>query len=378
MVLCLFALYGSLGFFGLFGRHRTKARPIVPESLIHRLPSELILLIASHLPLESTASLRLSCYYLYQCLEMQGPASFKEADYSVIDRFLRLLERDLPTHIVCPHCHKLHPMSSAEHHRALGIYSSINKPLAACWMEDLGNEVDRNIHLEFSSTIFRMAMKAHRQGHEASRFLSLLSSGPARNTAWLRFGEQRTAAVRIQDGSLLVRAQRMFMVPSFRKLPLPSYGHVDICAHIRFWTMTGMYKHGIQIPYADEIEGYENRQGTLCCDYCYTEFRIDFKSYGKAGNAMFITKWMDIGEGRDPSDHKFRSRLGRRRGKTWTQVTFRRGSICAAFEQKAESEFRFSSLLTERSEKMPSRECPSLMLCYRLALGILPFRYSMR
>ena len=112
-----------------------------------------------------------------------------------------------------------------------------------------------------------------------------------------------------------------------------------------------MYKHGIQIPYADEIEGYENRQGILCCNYCYTEFRVDFKSYGKVGNAMFVTRWMDIGEGRDPSDHKFRSRLGRHRGKTWTQVTFRRGSICAAFEQKAESEFKFSSLLIQQNQK---------------------------
>lgn len=281
---------------------------------------------------------------------MQGPASFKEADYSVIDRFLRILERDLPTHIFCPHCHKLHPMSSAEHHRAPGIYSSINKPLAACWMEDLRNEINRNIHLEFSSTIFGMAMKAHRQGHETSRFLSLLSSGPATSTPRLGFGEQRTAAVRIQDGSLLVREQRMFMIPRFRKLPLPKYAYFDVCAHIRFWTKTDMYNFGIQIPYGDEIEGYENREGLLCCDYCYTEFRVDFKSYGKAGNAMFVTKWMDIGEGRDPSDHKFRTRLRHYRGKT-SQVTFRRGSICAAFEQKAESEVEFFSLLTPRREK---------------------------
>ncbi|PVH71882.1 hypothetical protein DL98DRAFT_353100, partial [Cadophora sp. DSE1049] len=50
-------------------------------------------------------------------------------------------------------------------------------------------------------------------------------------------------------------------------------------------------------------------QGLICCDHCYTEFRVDFKSYGKAGNAMFLTRWMDLGEGRDFNDHKFRSRL---------------------------------------------------------------------
>jgi hypothetical protein len=141
------------------------------------------------------------------------------------------------------------------------------------------------------------------------------------------------------------------MVPSSQKLPLPWYGSIDICLHLQFLTMLSLKKYGIQIPHADEIEGYDNRQGIIYCEYCYTEFRVDFKSYGKAGNAMFITRWVDIGEGRDPSDHKFRSRLGGLKPKTWTKVAFRRGSICAAFEQKAESGFKFDSLLTQQDEK---------------------------
>ena len=191
-------------------------------------------------------------------------------------------------------------------------------------------------------------MKAHRQGHDTTKLLGLLSY--RKSIDQRGFVEQRATAERIQDGSLLAREQRIFMVPSSQKIPLPWYGHINIYLHIRFSTMTCLLRYGIRVPNADEIEGYRNGQGIIYCQYCYTEFRVDFKSYGKAGNAIFITKWIDIGERRDTSDHKWRSRIGGlKREYPWTKVRFWRGSICAAFEQKAR--FKFDSLLTQRDEK---------------------------
>ncbi|KAH8669649.1 hypothetical protein BGZ60DRAFT_407997 [Tricladium varicosporioides] len=195
-----------------------------------------------------------------------------------------------------------------------------------------------------------MAMKAHRQGHDTTDLISLLSYR-SMNFIHSGFVEQCSATARIQDGSLLVREQRVFMIPTSQNLPLPWHGGINICPHIQFVTMLGLCKYGIQIPHSDTIEGYENKQGIIYCKHCYTEFRVDFKGYGESGNAMFITRWMDIGKGYDPNDFKWRSRIWYLAGTTRRKVTFRRGSICAAFEQKADSEFKFDSLLTLQNEK---------------------------
>jgi hypothetical protein len=132
------------------------------------------------------------------------------------------------------------------------------------------------------------------------------------------------------------------------KIPLPWIGGIDICPHNMFATMLSLHKFGIHIPFAEDLmEKYANRQGIIYCEYCYTEFRVDFKSFGKEGNAMFVTRWMDIREGRDLLDRKWRSRHGKR----WTKVEFRRGFICAAFEEMADTEFKFDELLTKQNEK---------------------------
>jgi hypothetical protein len=79
-------------FLGLHAEFR-RSRPIALElSPIGKLPHELILLIASNLPLESAASLSLSCHSLYSCLETQHLKFLKEADYFAINGFLRVLE----------------------------------------------------------------------------------------------------------------------------------------------------------------------------------------------------------------------------------------------------------------------------------------------
>lgn len=196
-----------------------------------------------------------------------------------------------------------------------------------------------------------MAMKAYRKGHKTAKLLRLLSYG-TKNLVGEGFVEQRTAAVRIQDGSLLVREQRVFMVPFSQKVPLPWCGGIGICSHIQFATMVSLYKFGIRIPLANEMQEYENRHGLIYCQYCHTEFRVDFKIYGNAGNAMFLAKWMDVGEGLDLSDHKFKSQ------RMWKKVAYTRGSICAAFEQTAESKFKFDSLLTQQNEKDLCTESP--------------------
>ncbi|KAH7360436.1 hypothetical protein BKA65DRAFT_493125 [Rhexocercosporidium sp. MPI-PUGE-AT-0058] len=344
----IFNLFG----FG-FARHHTQGRSITfdLDSPIKRLPPELMLLIVDYGSVVSGASLSLTCHSFYICLRERCLDSLKKAGHSTIHEFLSCLERDLPTHVACPYCVQLHPISIAEKYHPLSRTDSRpNRPWLACCHMELTSGLAKGTYVEFSSIIFHMAMKAYRQSRETTQLLRLLSCETKKLLDW-GFVEQRTAEARIQDGSLLLREQRVFMVPSSEAIPLPWCGGINICPHIRFVTMRTLHVYGIQIPCASQIENFENRQGLICCNHCYTEFRVDFKSYGKAGNAMFLTRWMDLGEGRNFNDHKFRSRLSGIGETSWAKVAFPRGSICASFEQKPEAAFKFDSLLSHQDEK---------------------------
>jgi hypothetical protein len=324
---------------------------------IHRLPPEILLLITAYLPIESGVSLSLACYPFYSYLGKHCVGLLKAADYSTLIKFLHFLEHDFPYYIVCLQCNRLHSMYFARNH--LPDHSNKDSPhWLACWSADLKND-GYSIYDEFSSTIFLMAMKAYRQDYKTPELLHLLTQG-TRSYFSQGFVEQYTATARIQDGSLLVREQKIFMVPSSMKFPVPCFGSMRVCSHIRLVFIEDFFQFGIEIPYSNEINGYKNTQGIIYCQYCFTEFRVDFKSYGKAGNAMFITTWMDIGEGKDLNDHKFQSRIGRRYeiGDTYVNAHFPRGSICAAFEQKNEAEFEFDSLLTQQDKKILSMKSP--------------------
>jgi hypothetical protein len=267
--------------------------------------------------------------------------SLKEAKYSTMNRFLHLLERDLPNNIVCPECNKLHSILFAERHLATQLYLSPSENSLKCRISDSTGQWDRGIPGGFSSTIFRMAMKIHRQNKDPSALLRLLSYKDL-NIYLEGFVRLHMVEARICHGSLLVREQKVFMVPTAQKTPLPWGDSFSFCRHVPFIGMAHLYSWGIRVPQADEIDEYENKQGIIYCKHCRTEFRVDFKSYGKTGNAVFITRWIDFGKGQNAND--FNGRIGFERWKT-----YQRGSICAAFEESAA--FKFDSLLTKQDMK---------------------------
>ena len=44
---------------------------------------------------------------------------------------------------------------------------------------------------------------------------------------------------------------------------------------------------------------------------------------------MFVTRWMDIGEGRNVNDIKWRNRRKGMKELSWTKVVYERGSVSA-------------------------------------------------
>lgn len=306
-----------------------------------QLPPELVLRIASFLPPTSAGALSLCCKDMYTLLAIpylkcrRGHPAFK------IGEFLRLLEPDLPDHIVCYHCERLHEIKHAQRHLPFDRRCDI-----------LVNELMRTyIHPRFSYVIFQMVMKRHRQGLDYSSLLKLLSYGDIDSE-----GETRTdASCRVVDGSLLVRQQDVFVVHAKYDI-LFSNRETTICPHAKELrgntnsSATGRARYGmVYTPGSVDVDrtptvvrcdscSYHgtkdegNWSGLIRCRVCATEFRIDVLAIGKGGQAYVVTRWKDLGEGRDANDPVWRAHLreawvgggsGRKAGG---------GTICARFE----------------------------------------------
>jgi hypothetical protein len=126
-------------------------------------------------------------------------------------------------------------------------------------------EWEYHIHQDFSETILRMTMRAHRLGQDTSKFLALLSHHMKPRTDFRRelemIGQEKSSAIaRIHEGSMLIRQQSIFLMPCTQNIPLPwtSHGHIPICDHIRFYSMSTMYKYGIDIPASATMGGEEH------------------------------------------------------------------------------------------------------------------------
>lgn len=200
----------------------------------------------------------------------------------------------------------------------------------------------KNLHvLELPLYQFSNVMKRYRQGADCSVFLDFLSDEQEWPLSRYRdFIKQSTVLCRIVDGSLLVRQKWAFLVPP-KDEPSSCDYRCPICPH---WGWTTSSQVG-------KIVKGRMVRGTLMpgkrikrCKYCTTEVRVDFKAFGEQGSAIFLTKWQDIGEFRSPRDYPRQSFLDWRNGPTRKRISYRAGSICAAFE--GGEEFRFDSLLS--------------------------------
>lgn len=290
----------KLNVYRIVGKLRPSRRPrpiALESSALGILPHELILAIASFLPPESIPAFSLSCRPIHFILGMK-PLADKDIYSS-----LKLLERDLPKHVLCYHCKKFHAIGEARRYSQTlwGAHRNISRPCLKANCE------------YFSFVIFQMTMKVHRQGLSTRKLLSLLSHGWP-NLGFHDYVEQRTASARIVAGSLLFRQRIVFVnrfqAPSSRRIQEGPY--VRICPHIHFGPAKGFdrYHYNGDDRLVSGTKDYRNLKGLILrCRHCHTEFEVKFSGSGKKDDLMTITTWKDFGEGRSFSDIKFRRHL---------------------------------------------------------------------
>jgi hypothetical protein len=147
------------------------------------------------MPPESAATFALCCRPLYFALEIQYVEDLR---YGMPrENLLKLLEKDLPNHIICGFCKTLHAIHKASRY----FHSNDDYWSLRCLGADVEEQPTHYIHPHFSLSIFEMTMKRHRQGVEDSYLLELLSLYPRYTFSGGELAQQ-TAAARLINDSL--------------------------------------------------------------------------------------------------------------------------------------------------------------------------------
>lgn len=305
--------------------------------------------ITEFLPLQAAASFTLTCrpvwyilgnHYLDR-LKVKGHKSDRLA-------FLELLERDLPRQILCYDCQLLH---SGTKRRYNSLWSSY-KRVSPCASRDLTSYVKFYIQEGFCSVTFQSAMKLHRHGLDCNKQLSLLT-GFVSARSW-GYNHQWRSIPRIINGHYILRHQVWLLFPVGYEVIIPNTIHTDICPHLEF-NLFGWSE--LKTKLACRISHWNNLplnfrcptcSGLFQCKICPTEFQIDTKDFLKNGVALILTRWLDLGEGRNLSDPRYASHISHAYDATRYRdvpVPFEAGSIRATYEGE---NFDMEKLLTPK------------------------------
>jgi len=322
-------------------------------------PVEIIQQIAGFLPLSTAVALALCSHNLYSII---GSQYFKDLSTTPeLGSLLQLLDRDLPDHIFCVRCLKLHqPRRPDLKERSRDAQFSQRK----CFQQDVQLGTSDYYHNGFRFEQVQMAMKLHRLGQDVSGYLGALSF--AENDT-LGPRTLKVFEARVISDEVIVRVQHWLFVAYGQPVILPTKGlrrlpFGQVCGHLSP-RIIQRFSHDLvrvlqcQIQHIDAQEPQCSEcTGLRQCRFCPTEVRSDLKVFEGQGTALVITKWALCGAGLTPDDPKWRSHL---RFKYYDRVTpydFKLGSISTAFEQG--QPYDFQSTLTKEAQRHLLRKIP--------------------
>lgn len=221
-----------------------------------------------------------------------------------------------------------------------------------CTLADLASSATWYIHEKFNSVAFLLAMKLHHSGLNCDDQLCSLSgfrSIPFRSASDIQHIFHKEFAPRIANGHFLLRHQTWLLFPVGKKVEVPDRIYACVCPHWYFITPHSMElrtKMSCRASHWDNAQlnsGCLNCSGLFQCMDCPTEFQIDAMNFFEHGVALILTRWLDLGEGWNLLDSKYRSHL--RHNENDVMLPFKAGSIKAGYEG---ADADIASLLTPK------------------------------
>lgn len=292
-------------------------RPVALErAAIGRVPVEILIQIMECLPTPSAAVFSVCCMYINRLV---GDRYLNNLASYPADRieYLCLLARNRPYQIICSPCRMLHKMKNGSRYTRKFYKSPPKPPTPMCVLEDANASVEKLISINFSSTVFQMAMKHYQQNPHCSRLLKLLSYSKDSRKKSGRCLKQARANCRIIQGSMFHRMQIIFIPLTSSASPWVMISPtVIICRHLSLKTdSSSVYITPTTVSnlplYGTDPKAWSSDQNLIWqeggnmgselmrCRHCRTEFRLEFKPHERYGLAMFFTRWKDLGHGPD-------------------------------------------------------------------------------
>ncbi|PMD54134.1 uncharacterized protein K444DRAFT_539965 [Hyaloscypha bicolor E] len=327
-----------------FSRYFAVQRPnSLENSLLAKLPTELLQQIANDLPVASAASFSLSCRHILLLIGTQYLENLATSSHETLV-FLKLVEHDLQDQIACNSCRKLHRIKNAR--KYIGYHHLVEPD---CLVDDRKARVYGYIHQKFSSTVFKMAMKHHHLfGYDArSRQLLNLLSVESYTHGWRTLVKKQDAECRIKNGSLFT-CKRVAFHGTYTAFERGSIRFFEICPHLELESIgrsaslriTSSYhvsrKRSSRLLHCEKSSN--TKEGDLCselqqCRYCRTEYTAGFEYDDGCTIKLTITIWKDLGQGPEAEEWKAHFPLPDRR--SFPQpIQFHGGEIASVFQEK--------------------------------------------
>lgn len=327
-------------------------RPKPKDSMLERLPVELLQHIVSYLNVPSAASFALCSRFVSLTLGTQHWSAVKE-EREQRRVFLAMIQKDFPVYRLCHSCVKFHDRNL----ETIPLDPSFTRsPLNRCIQPEDFIYGPNNLCMSHQQV--QLAMDRHFFGSAHGIPLDVFSQErhiPAAGIwsifEWNSSEHDISLCARIIDDSLLIRWQlRICMSQVLPRLRWPQ-GQPTICMSRRQPRITDIRRsisalcphrrNNIDddiarsvicmISHIDGPEWCDLCTGINSCLYCFTDFKVELE--GDAENtALIVTAWTDLGSGRNKDDPKWQSRLRIPPFRILPRkISFRPGSIQAAF-----------------------------------------------
>ncbi|KAH8803136.1 hypothetical protein F5884DRAFT_497256 [Xylogone sp. PMI_703] len=306
------------------------------SSRLSKLPPELILDIVDFLPIEATTPFSLTCRRLQNLLGVGYVEKLKLRDFLQELTLQTLLEK--VDYISCYHCQKSHPIKNdhlrARRHNCVGCILGSR----GCMGSEEYYGINKYITYPFSESVFRKAMKRHRQGKDYADLLMLLSHEriyPKRICGTEHLIKD-SSVVRVINGKLLIRTHVAHIARPGRKVRVNKLWYM--CCHWRLIEdnpADSSFK--LKKIWNDTGTIYPVDEDLMQCTYCQTECYASSGTLDSGHQAAFYTKWQDLGQGIWPADCRWdcqwKSHFTNIPGTCISHISFTPGSISGAFEQ---------------------------------------------
>lgn len=331
----------------------TKNGTLATAGPFDTLPLEITQYIANCLPASAAAAFAMCNHYLSQAVGAQYWSSLRDPCQSKErERFLQLLDRDLPDHLFCHRCARLHLPKPAGVNEWGDAKQYRRMRERQCFSEDFKAMTGHYFSYSFRFEHVQMAMKLYHLGLDVKKYLKTLACV---ERSICGFPNLKIFDARIVSDEVITRTQHWLLWPAGQVIELSqeTYPCPQVCAHLE---SNPYYNNDNRLTALLQCKiDHINKNQTPCpqctglkqCWYCPTEMQIDVKVFEGQGTALVVTKWLAVGAGISPLDPKWRSHL---RDEDFQPVRepfpFIVGTIRNAFEQQAD--FYFESLLTPK------------------------------